>query len=844
MFSPKSSVQKKSALPLRVVLTVPNALLISTLLCLTGWLSFQTGRQTMNDLVAQLLGEATSRIWDRLDNYLKEGVLDNYLKEGVLDNYLKEEVGVAKGEKNYNKIQTGSVNQLSPSQTAGVTIKPNGKRNGSDSPKTILPQQKTNSAFPTPTSTFNLHDFHISPNCQVFILDRSGHLVARNKVTEPKPSISVDSQQRVRTQALQQKVIRLSTEYLLKHYGSLAAINSSQNLNFTASNSRYLLQVRPFENSSSLNWLIVAVVPETDFTGKVQANTRNTILLVLLALVLSICLLLSISLRIEQRLLRLISATEAIAGGDFDSTVSGSGVAELEALACAFERMNSQLKASRQRLKEYSGDLKRQVAQKTKELKQAKIAAESANRAKSTFLANMSHELRTPLNAIIGFAHLLVHSKKTAPEQQSSLDIINRSGEHLLKLINDILSLSKIEAGQITLESNAFDLYSLLNDIEGMFQLKTQSKGLQLVFERSSDVPQYVRTDESKLRQVLINLLGNAVKFAGAGRVKLTVKCLQLLAKKPLSKFFLQFSVKDTGPGIAPDEVSRLFKPFVQTEAGRKSQTGTGLGLPISSSFVKLMGGEIKVKSSVGKGTVFSFYVKVCHATESEVYDRLPQKRVQGLAPNQQIYRILVADDESANRLLLTQILKSAGFVVRFADNGTLAVKLWRKYKPHLIWMDLRMPVLDGFQAVQQIRALPNGSNTKIIALSANAFVKTQELALSNGFDDFVAKPFREAVIFEKMALHLDVRYIYEEESSRKSERDEPAQQLTPESLSVLPRELIEKLYKAAACGDEQAVRLLIEGIPLSEKQIAAALTKLVDNMSLDIISDLTQQNL
>jgi len=372
-------------------------------------------------------------------------------------------------------------------------------------------------------------------------------------------------------------------------------------------------------------------------------------------LVLSICLLLSISLRIEQRLLRLISATEAIAGGDFDSTVSGSGVAELEALACDFERMNSQLKASRKRLEEYSGDLKRQVAQKTKELKQALITAESTNRAKSTFLANMSHELRTPLNAIIGFAHLLVNSKKTAPEQQSSLDIINRSGEHLLKLINDILSLSKIEAGQITLESNAFDLYSLLKDIERMFQLKTQSKGVQLVFERRKDVPQYVRTDESKLRQVLINLLGNAVKFTETGRVKLTVKCLQSMAKKPLPKFFLQFSVKDTGPGIAPEEISRLFKPFVQTETGRKSQTGTGLGLPISSSFVKLMGGEIKVKSSVGKGTVFSFYIKVSHATQSEIYDRLPQKRVKGLASNQQIYRILVADDESANRLLLDE---------------------------------------------------------------------------------------------------------------------------------------------------------------------------------------------
>jgi CheY-like chemotaxis protein len=342
----------------------------------------------------------------------------------------------------------------------------------------------------------------------------------------------------------------------------------------------------------------------------------------------------------------------------------------------------------------------------------------------------------------------------------------------------------------------------------------------------------------------LINLLGNAVKFTEAGRVKLTVKCLQPLAKKPLPKFFLQFSVKDTGPGIAPDELSSLFKPFVQTATGRKSQTGTGLGLPISRSFVKLMGGDIKVKSSVGKGTVFSFYIKVSRATQSEVRDIQPQKQVNGLAPNQQNYRILVADDESANRLLLTQILKSAGFLLWFADNGTEAVKLWQKYKPDLIWMDLKMPLLDGFQAARKIRSLPDGSNTKIIALSANAFVETKKLALSNGFDDFVAKPFREAVIFEKMALHLGVRYIYEEESPRKSEQDEPLMQLTPESLARLPRESIKKLYKAAACGDEQAVRLLIERIPLSQKPLAVALTKLVDNMSLDIISDLTQHYL
>ena len=738
---------------------------------------------------------------------------------------------------NREKNLIPSVNQLPSNQTAFVRIKPNREKNGQSSPKTILPQQKTNSSFPT--STFNLQDFRISPNCQTLILDRSGQLVAFSQVTETDGSGSVDGHSRKST-SRQQQVIQLSTQYLLKHFGNLTAINSSENLNFIKNGSRYLLQVRPFENSQGLNWLIVAVVPETDFMDKVDANTRNNMGLVLLALILSIAFLLFISLRIELRLRRLISATEAIAGGDFDSTVSGSGVAELEALARAFEGMNRQLKASRKRLEEYSGDLKRQVAQKTKELKQAKIIAVRANRAKSTFLANMSHELRTPLNAIIGFAHLLVTSKKTAPEQQSSLDIINRSGEHLLKLINDILSLSKIEAGQITLESNAFDLYSLLDDLERMFQLKAQSKALQLVFERSSDVPQYVRTDESKLRQVLINLLDNAVKFAEVGRVKLTVKRLQSMTKKPLPKFFLQFSVKDTGPGIAPNEVSSLFKPFVQTETGRKSQTGTGLGLPISRSFVKLMGGDIQVKSQLGKGTVFRFYIKVSRATEGKVYDRQPQKRVKGLASNQQKYRILVADDEPANRLLLTQILKSAGFVVWFADNGTLAVKLWQKYKPHLIWMDLRMPLLDGFQAAQKIRALPEGSNTKIIALTANAFAQTQERALSAGFDDFVAKPFRDAVIFEKMALHLGVRYIYEEESLRKSREDEPAKQLTPESLSVLPREWIHKLYKAAATGDEQVVRLLIEQIPCEQKQLAEALTKLVDNMSLDIISDLT----
>lgn len=746
----------------------------------------------MNDLVAQLLFEATSHISLHLDNYLNEGIGK----------------GVSKTTARLNTSRTS------------------------------YPQPQVN--FPEKTPEFNLPDFRISPNSHSFLIKRNGKLLAFRSAHSTSAPYRLESDlSQVNIPAL----VTLSTDYLLSDFGNLATINT-QNLDFTKNGSKYLLHVRAFEHKSGQKLLIVAVVPETDFMAQVNALNRNTVYLVILVLLISISLLLFTSFKIERRLQRFIRATEAIAEGEFDDEVPHSGIAELEALVCAFNSMSRQLKEYSSRLQEYSGDLKRQVAQKTKELETAKVAAESANRAKSTFLASMSHELRTPLNAIIGFAQLLSRTPGTVPEQQSSLQIINRSGEHLLKLINDVLSLSKIEAGQATINENSFDLFNLLDDIEQMFRFKASSQGLQLVFRRESTVPRYVRTDESKLRQVLINLLGNAVKFTAAGRVNLTVKSFKPVSKKPTSKFFLQFSIKDTGQGIASEEISSLFKPFVQTETGRKSQTGTGLGLPISRSFVRLMGGDIKVKSSLGKGTVFSFYIKVSSATESEVYDIQRQKRVKGLAPNQKKYRILVADDESANRLLLTQILKSAGFLVWFANNGIEAVKLWRKYKPDLIWMDLRMPVLDGFQAVQKIRALPDGSNTKIIALSANAFVKTQELAMSKGFDDFVAKPFRETVIFEKMALHLGVRYIYQEESPRKSEQDEPAQQLTSESLSVLPRELIEKLYKAAACGDEQAVRLLIERIPLSQKPLAAALTKLVDNMSLDIISDLTQHYL
>jgi|GEM_PF-154888 len=467
------------------------------------------------------------------------------------------------------------------------------------------------------------------------------------------------------------------------------------------------------------------------------------------------------------------------------------------------------------------------------ELKKAMEAAESANRSKSQFFANMSHELRTPLNGIMGFSQLLLRDPQMTAEQHTSLNTINRSGEHLLSLINDVLTMSKIEAGAITYDPKDINLLHLCDDLQDLFSLQATSKNLSLQFDLDPQVPQFVKTDGQKLKQILINLLGNALKFTEQG----SVDCLiHWTPADPTSQSYpLHFTVRDTGPGIPADLRQTLFEPFAQNPSTRDKYTGTGLGLSICKKFVQLMGGEITIDSQAGQGTSFNFYILV---EPGKPIDQVQsaQQQIIGIAQNQPSYRILVVDDHPDNRQLLVMLLESVGFEVEEAVNGYDAIALNRDWQPHLIWMDLQMPMLNGLEATRQIKAEPHAPI--VIALTAQAFAEDEEQALAIGCDDYVRKPCHETTIFEKIAQHLGVVYRYNHKQDSFAHNEVFLQ---TDRLAEMPLPWVQQLHEATINLDGETVGTLIEGIPHKSHALASTLKHLMAAYRFDTIMETAQ---
>ena len=471
------------------------------------------------------------------------------------------------------------------------------------------------------------------------------------------------------------------------------------------------------------------------------------------------------------------------------------------------------------------------------ELRLAKERAEAANQAKSTFLASMSHELRTPLNAILGFSQLMERDSDLTARQKDNLNTINRAGEHLLGVINDVLEMSKVEAGGVSLNPFAFDLHALLDEVVRMFRLRIEAKGLELCVRSYDNVPRCVVADQAKLRQVLVNLLGNAVKFTEEGSIILRADA----DTDRSGRWRLLLEVQDSGAGIAEDQLDRVFAPFEQGTGGQSAQEGTGLGLAIARGYVELMGGDIRLSSQVGHGSVFSVDIPIEQGEIGQVAARSEPRRVIGLQPGQARWRILVVDDEKVNRELLVQLLDGAGFETHEAINGEEAICGFERWQPHLVLMDIRMPVLNGLEATRRIKLTEAGKTTPVVAVTAHAFVEEREEVLAAGCDDLVCKPYHENEIFEAMARHLDIRYLYETPGLPQTDELPSVETLTGERVARLPTALLVELRDALAEMRPKRINEVLDRVQEQDAPLSLALRALADDFAYDQLQALLE---
>lgn len=695
-----------------------------------------------------------------------------------------------------------------------------------------------------------LRQLKLSPNSRVFIIERDGTIVAKSNKEKFYKKLK-NEVKRLKAVESSDSLIQATAKYL-HSFNGFNKLKQTKQFDFDLKGQRQFIQVTPWKDEEGLDWLVVIAVPESDFMGQINSNTRTTIMLCIVALVMATLLGIYTSRWIARPILKLNAASQTIASGQLDYQVEINRIRELGSLAQSFNKMAQQLRESFTALEKTNAELENRVEERTAELKQAKISADIANHAKSEFLASMSHELRTPLNGILGYAQILLRDKTASPKQKDGIDIIYQCGSHLLTLINDILDLSKIEAGKLELYPKDFHFASFITSVNEICRIRAEQKEIDFIYEARNKLPVALHGDEKRLRQVLLNLLGNAIKFTDKGCVTLKVGVVNDLPDNTINNinqapmqetsncskpiYRIRYQIEDTGIGMTPQQLEKIFLPFEQVGEKQRMSEGTGLGLTISQRIVEMMGSQLQVESIANLGSTFWFEVELPLATEwveskpnSVTYPIGYKYNIENIHSVKM--RILVIDDRWENCSVIANLLEPLGFEVAQAENGQEGLDKAITLLPDLIITDIAMPVLNGLDMTKQLRVHPTTKTIPIIVSSASVFNFDRQQSRDAGADDFLPKPVSSIELLEQLQKYLNIDWVYDVGAPTSSL---PLYHENEETLIIPPVEELQTLYAAAKIGDIAGVEseaLQISQINPQYQLFTEAILKLVHAM-------------
>lgn len=633
----------------------------------------------------------------------------------------------------------------------------------------------------------------------------------------------------------------ISTEKILNNLkqqlGNFKDIDRSEQFSLTIDRQSILGQLTPWQDRNlGIDWLTLAIVPESELAAIDETQPfpqwRQKYLAILLPItILGIVIYIWIALYIR----RLSKTASAIAKGDYDFQVKNTYITEINQLEHSLSQIAKQLQTDR-----------------------------AVDNEQNSLLADMSHELRSPLNAILGFAQIMQQESSMTRSQRENLAIINRSGKRLLTVINDLVDLSKIATNRLTLEHNSFDFALWLENMEQSVKFQANNQNIEFSLIQEPDIPRYLSLDERRLRQVLKNLIDYSLRATQAGTVTVKVACYesnsnsfslektntpqklisseesQLITNSSLKPLNICFEIENYDYYISPEEISTLFNPIARVRQKRKSLEVSSLSMPISRQLAQLMGGDITVSNCCNLSQGFTLRLDI--QAEANITPELQltstPRRIIGLESDRTEYRILVVDDSKTNRKIMVQLLEPVGFKVKEAVNGKEAVDIWLRWHPHMIWMDIRMPVMNGYEATEQIKSYPQVSSPPIVALTAGTLEEERSLFQAAGCDDFVGKPFSDSIIFDKIAQHLGVRYVYETIIPAVPSNF----RLTADALRIMSDDWLTQVEKAAITLDGDSLTQSIQQIPAMHHELKEALQMQVKNFDFDRILNLARQ--